>query len=39
MGGVIFREAALEGAFVVEPERIEDERGYFARTFCRWEFS
>jgi dTDP-4-dehydrorhamnose 3,5-epimerase len=38
VGGVIFRETALEGAFVVELERIEDERGYFARTFCAREF-
>lgn len=28
----------LKGAFVIEPERIEDERGFFARTFCRREF-
>jgi dTDP-4-dehydrorhamnose 3,5-epimerase len=38
VGGVIFRETALEGAFVIELERIEDERGYFARMFCRREF-
>jgi len=36
--GVIFRETALEGAFVVELERIEDDRGFFAHTFCRREF-
>ncbi len=34
---VIFRPTGLEGAFLLEPERIEDERGYFARTFCRQE--
>ncbi len=28
----------LEGAYVIEPERLEDERGYFARTYCRDEF-
>lgn len=28
----------LQGAFVIEPERITDERGFFARTFCREEF-
>lgn len=33
-----FRETALRGAFLVEPEPIEDERGFFARTFCRAEF-
>jgi dTDP-4-dehydrorhamnose 3,5-epimerase len=35
---VLFRETAIEGAFVVEPERIEDERGFFARTFSADEF-
>ena len=33
-----FRETELAGAFVIELERIEDERGFFARTFCRREF-
>ena len=31
-------EPALEGAFLIEPEPIEDERGCFARTFCGKEF-
>lgn len=35
---MIFRETPLAGAFLLEPERFEDERGYFARTFCRREF-
>jgi dTDP-4-dehydrorhamnose 3,5-epimerase len=35
---VIFRETRLAGAFVIEPERLEDERGLFARTFCVREF-
>jgi dTDP-4-dehydrorhamnose 3,5-epimerase len=35
---VIFRETGLQGAFVVEPELIEDERGFFARTWCQREF-
>lgn len=35
---MIFTETRLSGAFVIEPERIEDERGFFARTFCRREF-
>ena len=30
-----FRETAIEGVWVVEPERYEDERGFFART---WDF-
>jgi dTDP-4-dehydrorhamnose 3,5-epimerase len=29
----------LEGAFLIGPERQEDERGFFARTFCRDEFA
>ena len=33
-----FRPTPLAGAFVVEPERIEDERGFFARSFCESEF-
>lgn len=35
---MIFRETALKGAFVIEPERKEDERGFFARTWCQREF-
>ncbi len=35
---MIFTETRLKGAFVIEPERGEDDRGYFARTFCRREF-
>lgn len=35
---MIFTETTLRGAFVIEPERIEDERGFFARTWCEEEF-
>jgi dTDP-4-dehydrorhamnose 3,5-epimerase len=35
---VIFVETGLPGAFVIEIERREDERGFFARTWCRREF-
>ena len=35
---MIFKETKLKGAFIIEPERIEDERGFFARTFCQKEF-
>lgn len=35
---MIFTETELRGAFLVEPERLEDERGFFARTWCRSEF-
>ncbi|HEX8723372.1 MAG TPA: dTDP-4-dehydrorhamnose 3,5-epimerase [Pyrinomonadaceae bacterium] len=34
-----FVETPLPGAFVVEPEPAADERGLFARTFCREEFA
>jgi len=33
-----FTETKLKGAFIVEPERLEDERGFFARTWCLEEF-
>jgi dTDP-4-dehydrorhamnose 3,5-epimerase len=36
---VRFRETLLAGSFVVEPELVEDERGFFARTFCSREFA
>jgi dTDP-4-dehydrorhamnose 3,5-epimerase len=31
-------ETRLRGAFIIEPERHEDVRGHFARTFCQDEF-
>ena len=31
---MIFRETVVPGAFVIEPERLRDERGFFARTWC-----
>ncbi len=34
---MIFTETKLKGAFIIEPERFEDERGFFARTWCRRE--
>src|SRR5262249_40850551 len=33
-----FVPTKLSGAYVVEPERRVDERGFFARTWCRDEF-
>ena len=36
---MIFSETAVPGAFVVEPERLEDERGFFARIWCAREFA
>ncbi|MEL6772486.1 MAG: dTDP-4-dehydrorhamnose 3,5-epimerase [Bacteroidota bacterium] len=35
---MIFDETTLAGAFLLRPERHADERGHFARTFCRREF-
>ncbi len=35
---MIFSETKLAGAFIIEPERLEDERGFFARTWCQREF-
>lgn len=34
-----FAPTALAGAFVIELETSSDERGFFARSFCRDEFS
>jgi dTDP-4-dehydrorhamnose 3,5-epimerase len=36
---MLFRETPLAGAYVVVPERLEDERGFFARTWCAREFA
>jgi dTDP-4-dehydrorhamnose 3,5-epimerase len=33
-----FIETKLKGTFIIEPEKLEDERGFFARTFCEKEF-
>lgn len=35
---MIFTELKLKGAYLIEPELKEDERGFFARTWCRKEF-
>ena len=34
-----FEQSPLPGAFVVDLDRKDDERGFFARTFCHDEFS
>ena len=34
-----FIKTDLKGAYIIELEASEDERGYFARTFCRSEFA
>jgi dTDP-4-dehydrorhamnose 3,5-epimerase len=35
---MIFHETKLKGAFIIKPQKKEDERGFFARTFCKKEF-
>ena len=35
---MIFTETKLKGAFIIDIEPIEDERGFFARSWCREEF-
>jgi dTDP-4-dehydrorhamnose 3,5-epimerase len=34
---VIFTEIRLKGAFIIELERRDDERGFFAHSFCQQE--
>jgi len=36
---LIFTETFLKGAYVIELDRREDERGFFARSFCEKEFA
>ena len=35
---MIFSETSLQGAFIIDLDKIEDDRGFFARTFCANEF-
>ncbi len=35
---MIFKETKLKGAYIIEIEPLEDERGFFARAFCQKEF-
>ena len=34
-----FLETAIPGAFLIRPQRLEDDRGFFARTFCMRELT
>lgn len=36
---MIFTETKLRGAFIIDLERREDSRGFFARAFCQNEFA
>lgn len=35
---MIFKETSLNGAYIVELDPIEDDRGFFARSWCKDEF-
>ena len=36
---MIFSETSLKGAYLIDPERHSDERGFFARTWCQHELT
>jgi len=36
---MIFTEAPLRGAYIIDMTRMEDERGFFARSFCAGDFA
>ncbi len=36
---MIFTETKIKGAFIIDLTPIQDERGFFARTFCEKEFA
>lgn len=36
---MLFSESILKGAYIIEPEKLEDERGFFARSWCADEFA
>jgi dTDP-4-dehydrorhamnose 3,5-epimerase len=36
---VIFSELAIRGAFLIQPEFVEDNRGFFSRVWCQREFA
>jgi dTDP-4-dehydrorhamnose 3,5-epimerase len=36
---VRFQESPLAGAYTIEMDRLEDERGFFARSYCAEEFA
>ncbi len=35
---MLFTEQILSGVYIIKPEFIHDERGYFTRTYCKKEF-
>ena len=35
---MIFKETNLKGAYLIELDKLQDERGFFARSYCQREF-
>lgn len=35
---MIFTETKINGVYIIEPELLTDERGFFARSYCKEEF-
>lgn len=35
---MIFKETSISGSYIIELEKLKDNRGFFARTFCKNEF-
>ena len=35
---MLFTETKLHSTYIIEPEPLQDERGFFARIFCQEEF-
>jgi dTDP-4-dehydrorhamnose 3,5-epimerase len=35
---MIFTETQIKGVYIIEPDLLTDERGFFARSFCKEEF-
>jgi dTDP-4-dehydrorhamnose 3,5-epimerase len=35
---MIFTETKIKGVYIIQPELLTDERGFFARSFCKEEF-
>jgi dTDP-4-dehydrorhamnose 3,5-epimerase len=36
---MIFTETAVQGSYIIDLDLVEDQRGFFARTFCNREFA
>jgi dTDP-4-dehydrorhamnose 3,5-epimerase len=36
---MLFQELSIAGAYLITPEQVPDQRGFFARTWCQQEFA